>query len=877
MIFPRLAQLTESLDDFLRITDFKLLRTKGGLLQRWFGIRRHAFPALTLPSLLSALLILGSPSPFRVLFASVVGIAVCGAVIWFMSTSDHKGWSIIFDLLFQVLIILSIAALIWIFGTDQYRNVGMYRHALVPITVAVAVALSFGAGASRLIFRRVRGGNYSQYLAVTELFASRGPAPQVTLGTIATAFLTSPFRAPLALLTPTAIVTLLATPVWVKPAAWSTLIVVFVALFVAGLNERFGAMWDLIQGVFFRAGALLVSLVIIILATCRLMQVTYVTTIFDTAAWWSIGFMLLFAFGLSRWYDYWSNRLVCEQILRMLKPTPNHSAQIPYPIDPARCATSVPADHRVLQVHGSSRFIVIRENQPIPYFQARSIDHLIDLLAWTGAPGGKAVPTPVQIKARIYNFHVVAALLFASLVGIRMWKIHEGIQLPEATLKASERGTVVLTTLLQQKAHDPGKPLIVVVASGGGTRAAVYTAAVLEGISKLGSAGDIVLGSGVSGGGAALAYFAGKRPSLITNNRQDWDSYFDTMSKPYIQDVLNRSSEWRIARGGRLGLLLKESFDRNWSIAANRTKLSDIHDIGLIFNTTLAGELVCPASDCGDKLLQNAEPNLRNIEESTLAGGRLLLTNLALPKEMTGLPLEPTTSERLPVVLSSEDLTLQESAALNANFPPVFSNAAIDVNNDKRYWVTDGGAADNRGMEMMLFALRDTLLKDSQSESLPPVYIVVIDASALSDAYVQDRGISSMEGAGSHFASHLDSELVKSIREIYSGHPDRFHFSYLMMPDRIRESGSFGTNWMLQTRITVHEAANGKGASKTITGQEMVAVLRALHTPAFHGLLSPDACSVLEWINNDPGHLQGWTELLTVLGGSTAAPDCRHP
>jgi len=34
--------------------------------------------------------------------------------------------------------------------------------------------------------------------------------------------------------------------------------------------------------------------------------------------------------------------------------------------------------------------------------------------------------------------------------------------------------------------------------------------------------------------------------------------------------------------------------------------------------------------------------------------------------------------------------------ALNANFPPVFSNAPVDVDQRTRYWVTDGGAADNR-------------------------------------------------------------------------------------------------------------------------------------------------------------------------------------
>ena len=47
-----------------------------------------------------------------------------------------------------------------------------------------------------------------------------------------------------------------------------------------------------------------------------------------------------------------------------------------------------------------------------------------------------------------------------------------------------------------------------VAASGGGTRAAVYTASVLRGLAEQGRIGNVVLASGVSGGSAALAYFA---------------------------------------------------------------------------------------------------------------------------------------------------------------------------------------------------------------------------------------------------------------------------------------------------------------------------------------------------------------------------------
>jgi hypothetical protein len=874
-MFAFLRCVTERLDDGLRILDFRAQRTVDGPLQKFCKIRRHTPPALFLPALLCALVVLGSPSLSRILWATLTSVIVFVCLLVFMRRSDQGGWPVKFDLLFQAIVVMLVAGLVWWRGADQYQDEGLYRHALVPIAAALTFSLLCGAAMLGPIFQRIRTDNYSHYLRVTELFASRGPAPQVTFGTIVMALLTAPVRAPLALLTPIAIATLVAAPVWVKPAALATFVVCLFALFIAGLNERFGIMWELIQAVFFKAGALLVSLVIIALAATRLAGIAYVTTVFDTAAWWTIGLMLAFAYIASWWYDYWSNRLVTDEILVMLDGGVNGGAQIPYSIDKAHIATSVPVDGRVLQIHGASRFIVIRENKPIPYFQAHSIDALINLLAVTGAPGGKAVPTPMQVRSRLYNFHVVAALVFVAIIGAGVWVIHDDVQLAEATLQ-NNKGKVVLASLLQQQRKDPQRPLIVIAASGGGTRAAVYTATILEGISKLGRSGDVVLASGVSGGGAALAYFAANRSALINNDPAAWEKYFEAMTRPYIQDVLNRSSEWRMVTGGRLGLLLRESFDRRWDTPPNRTNLAEIDDMGLIFNTTLAGELVCPTPNCSGEPIKDVEPHLRSLTKSTLAGGRLLLTNLNLPEEITGEPLEPGSSEPLPIVLSGAAISLQQAAALNANFPPVFSNAAIDVDNQKRYWVTDGGAADNRGMEMMLYALRLTLARMNPDE-LPPIYVVVADASAFSDAYTQDRGVSSVAGAGSHFASHLDSELIESIRHQYQSHPDRFHFSYVMMPDRLRESGSFGTHWMLQSRITVRESEDKRADSKTITGDEMIAVLRALHTPGFHGKLSPRACTVLQWAYADPSHSAAWSEVVSELGGSNAKPNCLDP
>jgi hypothetical protein len=135
-----------------------------------------------------------------------------------MKVADLKAWPIMLDLLFQSAVVMLVASRVWFFGSDQYQQRGSYRHILVPIALAIVVSLICGALILRAMFRRIRTNNYAKYLSVTELFASRGPKPVVTLWTVIVALLTAPFRAPLLLLTPTAIVTLLAAPVPLVPA-----------------------------------------------------------------------------------------------------------------------------------------------------------------------------------------------------------------------------------------------------------------------------------------------------------------------------------------------------------------------------------------------------------------------------------------------------------------------------------------------------------------------------------------------------------------------------------------------------------------------------------------------------------------------------------
>jgi hypothetical protein len=866
--------LSERLDDLLRFFDLRARRTAGGWLDKRFKIQGHTSAALVLPAVLCGLLVLGSPDSLRWVEAVVTMLAVGLALLLLMRWSGRREKpSIRVDLAIQVVAVLLVCGFIWIVFPSTFQDGLPYRHMFVPIVAAVSISLLAGAALLGPLFNwPVSVSEYSGYLQRTELFQSRGHAAPFSSWTLLASSAAVAFRAPLALLTVPAIATLVVPPVWIPLVPLVVALLCVGAVLLAAFNDRFETMWLLLQEALSKGGASVVSVALVVLAALRLADVSYATTIFDSAAWWYLGIIFIAAYVISWWFDYWSHRMLVDQIMRLINGGHPGVATIPYDIDPKAVGTSVPTDERRLQIHGAARFIAIRDNpgRP-PFFQAHLPMALIELLATCGAPGGKAVPAPGQIYARIAGYQAATSLVLAIVLGLGMWQLHEGPQDPEVVLQSTPEG-LSLTKLLARRPADDA-PVLVVAASGGGTRAAVYTAAILEGIARRGRAGNVVLGSGVSGGGAALAYFAGHREALVAEKADDaWNQYFDTMTQPFIQDVLQRSTEWRMVSSGRLGILLSESFQRRWNLPEARCRVDQVTDMGLIFNTSLAGHFARPKGAPTSGSLSAIEPDYRHLTTSALAGGRLVLTNLRFPAALASKPLEPdATLPQLPVTIRSPQLRLEEAAALNANFPPVFSNAAIDLDNSTRYWVTDGGAIDNRGMETLLYAVRLALLEIPKHQ-LPRLHIVVADASAFSPSFAQDRGISSMTGAGSRFASHLDTELVDAIRKTYADAqvPDRFKFSYVMMPNLLRQSGSFGTHWMLQDRIKVRHVEE----TVTLSGDEMIGVIRALHTGDTQRLSAP-ACQVLEWSREDKGHQDGWAGVLAAIGGTDPPPACK--
>ncbi|MFO0941403.1 MAG: hypothetical protein U0930_11610 [Pirellulales bacterium] len=484
------------------------------------------------------------------------------------------------------------------------------------------------------------------------------------------------------------------------------------------------------------------------------------------------------------------------------------------------------------------------------------------------------------------------------------------------------------------RSENPGKRdrIIIIAGSGGGTRAALFTQSGIAGLQRLGVLQDAKLVSGVSGGGVALGYFASHREKLIGANPDvggPWKEFSDAMSHDYIIDVLRGASEFRISKQSFIGTLLAESLERQFfarSTAAlsttqtgatkesGRSESPEELPIGVIFNSTLVGAaLGTPSKGEDDDAVWHRLSNPA-LASSADVGSRVVYTNLNqastfFPKPK--YPLGPGDYFNFEVVpIFPKQLT--KALALNANFPPVFPNAPVDVKTGnttyQRLWVTDGGALENKGVIALLYTLLKTVERERQSLSdpneqkdaimLPDVSIVVFDASAGSVRYKHDQGLSAALGAPTRLANQLALELQNQLianyaslhnelpAEIRGSNPPKIELYEIPMPSCLRIDGGIGTHWMLPDTVTVSnsEAKPGEPKNVLLSGKTVRALIEDLHRDEGQQLTFPksskfaaeyksiekDLSAVWSWIMQDPifekrGHQDRWNALRASL------------
>jgi len=829
---------------------------EGGPLQK-LRIKRENIEAFLWPSLIAAAFWTGFPTLNRI---QLLGVVVGVAAFFLFILANHWCKTPLQDLAVQVVLLIVLGSVIFVIGpNDAGTGSLVYRHGLIPIAVFAGICLLISALFGSLLFEPLAGNSqYPEYLRNTEMFQARGTRMPLAAGPLASFLFsfTSVLLHPMELLLPVTAAILLTPPAFMHLVALLTFLGSLILLLITAFDDRLVGSLALLVRRFSRNAALVVSLAAIGLAAARLAGNTYVTTVFDSASGIQILLYFLAAYAIAWWYDYWTERLIGQQLFRLIDPGCRGSCTADYAYAGAP-STTVPASNRLVELFGLGRFLVYRENPGnVPYFQAWPYRDFFTELASAGAPGGKASPQPQQIFQRLTLYFGSTAFVALAILGCGGWVLHGIAKNSELSVQTGNRSGIKLATLIDAENYGSHNRAILVSASGGGTRAAVFVGAVLEGLTEQ-NGEAIRAGSGVSGGSAALAFFAAHREGLRSGEEKDWDDYFRRMTMPFIRDVIERAQEWRMTVHGRDGILLAESFERRWGISPNVDNFGKVSDFGLICNTTLAGRFEKPANSKLD--LGEAAARFPEYNNSDVAGGRLILTNLSLEDAFGGQQPPFIPGARLPVVLDDQHTRLERAAALSANFPPVFSNAAIDVDNRTRYWVTDGGAADNRGLEPLLFALRHVVATKLGTKSkLPNVGVVVIEASGIDESFEQTRGLGSAFGAGAHFADQLDKELYDNLREIYlaSNQKDDLQFYYIAMPQFLRASGSFGTHWMLQESIKVkHDSV-----TRTFSGTQVVRALRAAYGCRDAG----DSAELADWIRSSP-EFHTWCTLRSDL------------
>ena len=214
--------------------------------------------------------------------------------------------------------------------------------------------------------------------------------------------------------------------------------------------------------------------------------------------------------------------------------------------------------------------------------------------------------------------------------------------------------------------------------------------------------------------------------------------------------------------------------------------------------------------------------NEAHMPYALLGGGRLIFTNLldrsafppsgAVPAADTRLYIPDV---RLPyVVVQDTSVSMAAAATLNSNFPPVFTNARVDVPSEtpdpqcpmRSYYVTDGGATENLGLLSALYALRAALEKLQPGE-IPEIHIVTVEASATAYDYTPDRGINAATGGSKErLTGGLTQELLDAVQRLATKGPKgalSLQIHHLALPLAFRSRGGFGLTGCSPTPLSL--------------------------------------------------------------------------
>ena len=747
----------------------------------------------------------------------------------------------------QVVVLGAMVAILWMLpdsATATEASQMPYRHVYAVIAVAMAATALLGNVLIRVPFASMTTAERNAFrtgLKERELFGESRRDPPLSPRRIFGGAVTGVLQKPLQFLLLPAFAIILVPTGFIWHACIAGVFASVMLLIASNLTSRWDKLSAYLRRYFLLGTPLVASGAVIVIAALRLADVQYVATILNVAPFGALFVWMIMTYVLSWWFESQVNSVLATELLQVLADGDRSDTKVVKYVPGSHFEathTRVDLHDRYVLSHPIGQFIVVgwfRDRDTGEPTRAFNTYGFVDLLSKLVENRDPEAADEINRRVQLY-FALVNVVLMLGAAGLWWHFGHGDRENTVAPVVAARQGAgdhnVDLASLLRARPGDT-EPAVVVAASGGGTRAAIYTAVALQGLHNLNADKNIILLSGVSGGAVAAAYFFSHRDTLVNTvarpcgpgnpiSQDPWECFLDRMEQPFIRDVLQGAGEWRIQSEAPLGVLLSESFSRRLFADGSRN-VGDDRRLGLILNTTVTGHPINDSPMLVGSLVAPRRPDdvtCHDFERpvAALAGGRLVFSNLQIVEKGSSFQLASETARNLQlpfVVVLDDSVELARAAALSANFPPVFPNARVNLAGYppdaigctvRSYYVTDGGATENLGLVSALLALENALTHVNAKSRLRNIQIVMVEGSAFNYDYHQDRGVgAATDQSKERLTGRLTLELLRRVEQAaHAVDPDATITVYdFSLPRVFRSRGGFGTHWMFPENVRV--------------------------------------------------------------------------
>ncbi|MGA9720290.1 MAG: hypothetical protein WBQ79_18575 [Acidobacteriaceae bacterium] len=358
----------------------------------------------------------------------------------------------------------------------------------------------------------------------------------------------------------------------------------------------------------------------------------------------------------------------------------------------------------------------LNEHQPAALFY---LLFLLGLFTWFGS--GAAFVLDV-VRVPVITSSLAVSLLFGLLGTDHIFKVNGGDG------HAAPRSPGEVIRAWEQKRGDATAPIVIVATSGGGIRAAAWTAEVLTGLTKECEvrpdesrfASSLVLVSAVSGGSEGAMYFAGSYDkdgrlplATVANIRQAaYHSSLSSVGWGLLYPDLVRAVP---GFGSVASPLFGNSVDRGWALEQDWLR----HWTGRLWSTQPT------LGEWSDDVEKGTRPAVIFNATAAESGQRFLMSSTTLPPdprfERGYLP-----SIQFWNAFQGLDLRVATAARLSASFAWVSPMPRASTGENRfRVHVGDGGYYDNSGVVSAM----EWLLAAGDAVKAHPLYVVLVDST----------------------------------------------------------------------------------------------------------------------------------------------------